>query len=177
MSIKDGLAADGMIELVMWDLDETMLPTEHLRTARHSPRPCSLEHLPEFAITRLHHGISDALRQTSSVAKAVVTSSPRWYVDQLLGEFLSDVTFDAVVTYDDVSDIKPNPEPLLAALRITGTAPDRSVYIGDNVVDYEACARAGVRFLGAGWVESPTFPGVAQTVAHPRDVMSILGQL
>ena len=102
-----------MIDLVMWDLDETLLPSQHLRDARHRSSPCELSGLGAFAGTALHPGISDAVLGMTGVRTGLVTSSPRWYVEQLLDCFLPQARFDVLVTYEDVQAIKPDPEPLL----------------------------------------------------------------
>ncbi len=164
-----------MIELVMWDLDETLLPTQHLRDARHRTSPCDLAHLEAFAGTALHVGITDDVLSIIGVRTGLITSSPRWYVDQILERFLPEVDFDVVVTYEDVTAIKPDPEPLLLGLRKLGTHPSRSVYIGDDLVDHQACTAAGVRFLGAGWADAPTYPDDAEGLAHPLDILTVLG--
>ena len=164
-----------MIELVMWDLDETMLSSQHLLDARHRSDPCELARLPGFAGTALHDGISDAVGCIPGVRTGLITSSPRWYVEQLLDCFLPDAQFDVLVTYEDVRAIKPDPEPLYLGLRKLGNEPSRAVYIGDDLVDYQACASAGVRFLGAGWADAPTYPNSAEVLSHPLDILTILG--
>lgn len=164
-----------MIDLVMWDLDETLLPTQHLRDARHRTSPCNLAQLAAFDGTALHVGISDAVLGITGVRTGLVTSSPRWYVEQLLDCFLPDVDFDVVVTYEDVTAIKPDPEPLLLGLRMLGSDPSRAVYIGDDLVDHQACTAAGVRFLGAGWADAPTYPIDAEGLAHPLDILAVVG--
>lgn len=169
-----GGVREAMIELVMWDLDETMLPTRHLRDVRHRSEPCALEQVSTFTGTALHDGVSDAVIGISGVRTGLVTSSPRWYVEQILESLLPDVEFDVLVTYEDVHAIKPDPEPILLALQDVGSDPGRSVYIGDDLADHQACTAANVRFLGAGWADAPTFPSSAEVLAHPRDILTIL---
>lgn len=158
----------------MWDLDETLLSSEHLRSARHRRAPCILAELPEFNGTVLYDGIERAVRRLCHARSALITSSPRWYVDQLLDHVLPDVTFDLLVTYDDVRSIKPDPEALLLALTRLRVSPGHAVYIGDDHVDYAACLAADVRFLGAGWASAPTFPSSVEILAHPLDVLTVV---
>lgn len=164
-----------MIELVLWDLDETLLPSQHLRDARHRSNPCELAQLPAFAGTSLHDGVAQAVLGTSAVRTGLVTSSPRWYVEQILDCFLPEARFDVLVTYEDVQAIKPDPEPLLLGLGRLGSDPRRAVYVGDDLVDHQACVSASVRFLGAGWADAPTYPSTAEVLAHPLDILTILG--
>lgn len=163
-----------MIELILWDLDETLLPTSALRYARHGSLSCDLGSLAAFADIALHGGIGDAMAQMSGIASGLVTSSPRWYVDQLLHAFLPHVTFDVVITYDDVRRIKPDPEPLGLALTRLGTRPERAVYIGDDLVDLQASRAAGVPFLGAGWAALTTYPLGTRALSHPSELFDFL---
>lgn len=57
---------------------------------------------------------------------------------------------DAVVGRDTVSTWKPDPEPLLAALRAVDASPDRAEFVGDSERDEVTARRAGVAFR---WVE------------------------
>ncbi|MBI3184626.1 MAG: HAD-IA family hydrolase [Myxococcales bacterium] len=80
---------------------------------------------------------------------AVVTSSPRWYAEQLLSQF--GVTYDALVAYGDTTQHKPDPEPINAALATLGAAAEDAYHIGDAPIDVEASYHAGVASIGAGW--------------------------
>ncbi len=52
--------------------------------------------------------------------------------------------FDAVVSGDDVSRPKPDPEPLRKALSLLGAKPEDSLYIGDSEYDELAAGRIGI---------------------------------
>jgi phosphoglycolate phosphatase len=64
---------------------------------------------------------------------------------------LADAT-GAVVGRDTVPTRKPDPEPVLAALRPLGVPPDRALFVGDSERDAAAAERAGVdfRYVGDG---------------------------
>jgi len=175
-SATPGAESDGrtVVELVLWDLDETLLSSHHLRDARHQSTPCELRQLDVFPGTALHEGVAQVMTKTEDVRMGIVTSSPLWYVEQILDHFMPKVSFDVMVTYEDVPEIKPDPRPLELALRRAGVKPWQSIYIGDSIVDYEACASAKVRFLGAGWADEPTFPRGAEILRHPLDLWAIL---
>ena len=53
---------------------------------------------------------------------------------------------DAVVGRDTVATRKPDPEPLLEALRRLDAAPAEAVFVGDSPRDAETADRAGVAF-------------------------------
>lgn len=59
--------------------------------------------------------------------------------------------FDAVISLDDVENPKPNPEPVLKALKELAASPSESLMIGDNSHDIEGGKNAGVRTAGVAW--------------------------
>lgn len=160
------------------DLDETLASTAFLREARHRGVPIDLLSVPGFTDLELHRGMRTALtrlRQRFNVG--LVTSSPRWYVDQLLRRLLPGFAFCSIVTYEDVASIKPDPEPILTALTNLSIEPCCAVYVGDDLVDHQAALRAGVAFVGAGWAEQPTFPVEAVQARQPFDLLDCLESL
>jgi phosphoglycolate phosphatase len=56
---------------------------------------------------------------------------------------------DVVVGRDTVATRKPDPEPLLAALRPLGVAPGDALFVGDSGSDRTTAERAGVDFRWA----------------------------
>ena len=54
--------------------------------------------------------------------------------------------FDVLVSSNDVTRNKPDPECLLIILKSFGLAPDEVLYVGDSAVDSETAARAGTPF-------------------------------
>jgi phosphoglycolate phosphatase len=61
---------------------------------------------------------------------------------------------DVVVGRDTVGSRKPDPGPLLAALRPTGVPPARSLFVGDSESDELTATRAGVDFAYASHASS-----------------------
>ena len=80
---------------------------------------------------------------------AVVTSSPRWYAEQLIKDF--GITTDAVVAFGDTELHKPDPEPIRVALDQLGADLERAYFVGDSIADVQASYRAGIVSVGAGW--------------------------
>ena len=52
---------------------------------------------------------------------------------------------------DSTPHTKPHPEPLWAAARQLGLAPERCVYVGDDARDIQAGRAAGMATLAAAW--------------------------
>jgi pyrophosphatase PpaX len=58
---------------------------------------------------------------------------------------------DVMVCADDVENPKPHPEPVEKAVRLLGTDPAATVYIGDSIHDLRSGRAAGVRTAAVLW--------------------------
>lgn len=90
-----------------------------------------------------------------------------------LGRYL-----DLVLSAEDVTNIKPHPEPLLRALASLGVAPQDAVMVGDTPVDIDAGRASGTRTVGVSY----GFHGLALADAAPdalihdlRELLPLLG--
>lgn len=59
--------------------------------------------------------------------------------------------FDVIVTLDDVSRAKPDPEPVNRALELLCASPETAIMIGDSLFDIEAGKNAGTYTAGVAW--------------------------
>lgn len=59
--------------------------------------------------------------------------------------------FELVITADDTSRHKPQPDPLLEALRRLGVGPVQATYIGDSPYDLRCAHAAGVLAGAVAW--------------------------
>ena len=75
--------------------------------------------------------------------RAVVTSSGRVDAHHKIGLAGLAPSFATVVTVDDVTFAKPNPEPYLLAARLLGVDPTRCLVFEDSETGAEAAHRAG----------------------------------
>ena len=55
--------------------------------------------------------------------------------------------FDTIIYGDDVSAVKPDPEPLLKALEILNEKPEHAVMIGDSHLDIETGKNTGIQTI------------------------------
>jgi HAD superfamily hydrolase (TIGR01509 family) len=90
-------------------------------------------------VARLHAG---GWRQ------AVASSAPAENVRVMLGALAMDRYFDAVVTAEDVTAGKPDPEVFLVAAAKVGAAPGRAVVVEDAAAGIEAARRGGLKCIG-----------------------------
>jgi pyrophosphatase PpaX len=88
-----------------------------------------------------------------------------------------DGVFEVIVSADDVTRGKPDPEPVLLALSRLGRSANRTLFVGDSPHDVEAGNRAHVSTAAATWgpfsrhaleAAHPTY-----FVARPEDVLSL----
>ena len=59
--------------------------------------------------------------------------------------------FDSIITADDCTKHKPDPEPIMLALEGCGSVPERAVMIGDTVYDMGCARNARVRYVMVDW--------------------------
>src|SRR5213080_1443485 len=114
---------------VIIDLDLTLVDSqaaESLRRARRWPQVYEL--IPQFTV---YDGIHDLVADLT-IAKipiCVVTSSPRSYCERTLKHF--EWTGVETVCYHDTTLHKPNPAPILLALKKLQLQPAQALSVGD----------------------------------------------
>ena len=62
-----------------------------------------------------------------------------------------DKLFDCIITADDVSKGKPNPEGLKKILKKLNINKKESLYVGDSLYDYKASKSAKIKYVHASW--------------------------
>jgi HAD superfamily hydrolase (TIGR01548 family) len=88
-----------------------------------------------------------ALRRLAARSKlALFTGRVRQETDYTLDRLRVREFFWQIVTAEDVQNLKPHPEGLLAILK--GCDPARALYLGDNIDDALAARAAHVAFVG-----------------------------
>jgi beta-phosphoglucomutase len=80
--------------------------------------------------------------------QVIASSAPRRNVEVTLAVLGIEREIDAIVSAEDVTAGKPDPQIFLAAAAKIGIAPDRCVVIEDAVAGIEAARRAGMRSIG-----------------------------
>ncbi len=89
-------------------------------------------------------GVLDACR-SAGFRVALVTSSPSELIIGVAGRLGILGHFEALVCADHVGRLKPDPEPVLAALGALGRPPEEALMVGDSHVDVLAGRAAGTR--------------------------------
>jgi pyrophosphatase PpaX len=98
-----------------------------------------------------HVGTVIAALHAAGIRMGVVTSKVRKTVHRGLELFGLNRYLDIVVTVDDVSHPKPDPEGIEIALRALNADPSTTLMVGDSQYDILAAQNAGVRSAGVAW--------------------------
>lgn len=114
-------------------------------------RAHNLEH--HDRLVRPYAGIRPALAALAArgARLGIVTSKNRAAAERGLRHCGLDGFFDVLVTSDDVTEHKPHPAPVLAALARLEARPAETVFIGDSPHDCQAGRAAGVSTAAALW--------------------------
>lgn len=80
--------------------------------------------------------------------QAIASSAPRKNVEVIIEYFGLEKTFQAVVTAQDVTVGKPDPQVFLTAASRLGIAPERCIVVEDAPAGVEGARRAGMRCIG-----------------------------
>lgn len=82
---------------------------------------------------------------------AIVTSRTRKSAFQTIDKHKLGECFDYVLTCEDTTIHKPNPEPALMALEKVGSEPENAVFVGDSMYDIGCAKNAGIISVAVGW--------------------------
>lgn len=62
-----------------------------------------------------------------------------------------DEYFDVIISLDEVTNAKPNPEPIEKALHVLDSTPEEAIMVGDNYHDILGGKNAGTATCGVAW--------------------------
>jgi len=98
-------------------------------------------------------GVADLLAGLRDEGRrlGIVTAKRRKTIELAFGVLDLERYFDAVVTADDTTRHKPDPEPVREGLRRLDASPDEAAFVGDSPFDMGAGRAAGVFAIGVGW--------------------------
>ena len=115
------------------------------------------------------HFYDDALRIIETLYKegktlAIVTNRDSRVVIEVLKKAGIFHCFKSIITCDKVTNLKPDPEPILKCLEETESSKEEFVYIGDAKNDWMAACNAGVDFIACERYDNCKFG--AKTKVH-----------
>lgn len=130
-----------------------------------------------FSSIEVFSGISDVLDtlKRRNIVQGIVTSKT---TEELINDFIPFGLMSYLthtVCANDTEKHKPNPEPILKFLEISGADPETSIYIGDTIYDYECARDAGVDFGLALWgCKNHEHIQAKYKFEKPQDLMKLL---
>ena len=138
---------------ILFDLDQTLVNTSSIEDLRQkhlwndvfqsfpktSLPPCTLEFI-------------NTLREIKNFHLGVVTMSPRSYAEKLLA--YHKLPLPVLVGWHDAPFKKPDPTQIRKAAEILGIPLQRTIHIGDDIIDILAASRAGVSPIAISWDHS-----------------------
>jgi phosphoglycolate phosphatase len=98
---------------------------------------------------------------------AIVSTKFRCRIEDVLARDGLAAPFEVIIGGDDVSEFKPSPEGLLAAVERMQQSSDQILYVGDSITDAETARRANVPFAA---VLSGTTPAAAFEAFAPVEI-------
>lgn len=131
--------------------------------------------------TRLFDGMPQVLHrlEQTGIRWGVVSNKVERYVRRILDELDLGGRSAVAIGGDTAGQPKPHPEPLLLAARLTGLAPARCVYVGDDRRDVAAAHAAGMAAVAAAYGYSgdespPAAWGADALVDTPQRLLDLL---
>lgn len=99
-------------------------------------------------LTRPYSGVVDMLDQAQAAgcSMAICTNKPIQVAQQLCDNLDLSKYFTAVIGGNSLAVRKPNPAPLLEAVRLLGADVGSSLFIGDSITDFRTAEAAKLRF-------------------------------
>ncbi|MBN7575227.1 MULTISPECIES: HAD family hydrolase [Clostridium] len=129
-----------------------------------------------FHNVKVFDGIKDTLIKLNEIGilTGIVTSKTK-------EEFLNDFApfelnnyFKLVVCADDTEEHKPNPEPILKFIELSGANKSKTIYIGDTRYDMDCAFGAGIDFALALWgAKSSVGINANYILENPKQVLKL----
>ena len=183
-----------MLELCLFDLDNTLVKTDDLKEIREASKnnddPGHLAQLNDLIRLNPQRRIYEqpflqTLREYFPQLKlGVFTRAPRSYAEAVLAWAYPGCDWDIIVAYEDVSPTKPYGNGVHKAMEAVGVEyVDRVALIGDNDIDVKAAYNAGClvavdkrswpfRILPEHWRAQDLIPdGIIES---PQDVLDFI---
>lgn len=123
----------------------------------------------------LFDGIKETLEALAArgIGLGVVTSRTHREFDRDFPRYGITHLFGPMICAEDAPGHKPQPDPLIRYMELTGAAPGETLYIGDTVNDSLCAQSAGVDFALALWgTFDPAIPSKYR-LARPADLLAL----
>ena len=109
---------------------------------------CNIAYSNHVMDVKIYPDVISTLEKLKHYKKAIITNTPEDCTKQIVKNLGIGKYFDAIVTVDEVSRGKPNPEIVLKACDLLKVNPKEIVLIGDTDSDVKAGIAAGCTVIG-----------------------------
>ena len=99
-------------------------------------------------VIKIYPETKDTLEKLSKYKKSIITNTPKDCAVQILKKFEIEKHFEFVLTSDDVTMAKPNPEIVLKSCEMLDVNPTEVILVGDTESDVKAGKAAGCKVIG-----------------------------
>ena len=130
--------------------------------------------------SRLFAGIPELLDSLEARALrwGIVTNKAEKLARVLLDQLGLATRAACIIGGDTTPNLKPHPDPLIAACRSIGRVAGACVYVGDDQRDIQAGHAAGMKTAAAAWGylngQAPQSWNANWLLHHPRDLLPLL---
>ena len=97
---------------------------------------------------KIYPETKDTLQKLNKYKKSIITNTPKDSAVQILKRFDIEKYFEFILTSDDVTMAKPNPEIVLKSCKMLNANPTEVVLVGDTESDVKAGKAAGCNVIG-----------------------------
>ncbi|MFX1308125.1 MAG: HAD family hydrolase [Promethearchaeota archaeon] len=101
------------------------------------------------AESTVFEGVDELIRSlfNKKLKMAILTNNKSQYADDVLEKFNLTEFFNIVIGFNDVSEVKPNPEGIQKILNNWNIKPSEAIFIGDMTTDVDAGKAANVKMV------------------------------
>lgn len=130
-----------------------------------------------FHHVKVFDGIKDTLVKLNKIgiSTGIVTSKTK---EEFINDFIPFGLinyFKLVVCADDTEKHKPNPEPILKFIELSGADKSKTIYIGDTKYDMDCAFGAGIDFALALWgAKSSVGINANYTFENPKQILELI---
>lgn len=119
-------------------------------------------------------GLLKALKYRNITTGIVTSKTDEEYQDDFIPFGIADY-FKYIVKSTDTKLHKPNPDPILEFLEISGVDPSKAIYVGDTTYDMECARNAGIEFALALWgAKNPDSIDAKHKLIEPGDLLKLV---
>lgn len=86
-----------------------------------------------------------ALKEKKAIT-AIISTKNRSRIEKTIEEYNMEKLIDLVVGGEDVSKAKPSPEGVIKAMEQLKLTPEKTLYVGDSLIDAKTAQNAGIDF-------------------------------